>query len=285
MASVTDRRPGVVTRTSAFFFRHRHVRLGLTLGLPTLWFLVIYIGALAILFVSAFWSLDVFTGEIVHSWTLKNFQTLLDDPVYRVITLRTVGLAAAVTLSDIVLAFPLAYYAARLASNRARNAVLVAVVIPLVGELPRAGVRVEADPHPDGVPELVHREGRHQPAARQLELGDLAHLRVPVAAVHDAADLRRARAGPELLPRGVRRPRGEGMAHVPPRGRPDDHPRHRGGFDLLVLAHARRLHRAEPRREHEVHRQRDLRQRGRREQHPLRCGVSRSCPWRSWRSI
>jgi putative spermidine/putrescine transport system permease protein len=92
---------------------------------------VIYIGALAILFVSAFWSLDVFTGEIVHTWTLKNFQTLLQDPVYRVITIRTVGLAAAVTLTDIVLAFPLAYYAARLASNRVRNAVLVAVVIPL----------------------------------------------------------------------------------------------------------------------------------------------------------
>jgi putative spermidine/putrescine transport system permease protein len=131
VASVTERRPGAVTRMSAFFFRHRHARLALTLGLPMLWFLVIYIGALAILFVSAFWSLDVFTSEIVHSWTLKNFQTLLDNPVYRQITLRTVGLATAVTLTDIVLAFPLAYFAARLASNRARNAVLVAVVIPL----------------------------------------------------------------------------------------------------------------------------------------------------------
>ena len=131
MASVSEGRPGAVTRTSAFFFRHPHARLGLTLGLPILWFLVIYIGALAILFVSAFWSLDTFTGEIVHSWSLTNFQTLLENPVYRVITIRTVGLATAVTLTDIVLAFPLAYFAARLASNRMRNAVLVAVVIPL----------------------------------------------------------------------------------------------------------------------------------------------------------
>jgi putative spermidine/putrescine transport system permease protein len=131
VASVSEGRPGAVTRTSAFFFRHPRARLGLTLGLPILWFLVIYFGALAILFVSAFWSLDTFTGEIVHSWSLTNFQTLLENPVYRVITIRTVGIATAVTLTDIVLAFPLAYFAARLASSRMRNAVLVAVVIPL----------------------------------------------------------------------------------------------------------------------------------------------------------
>ena len=285
MASVTDRRPGVVTRTSAFFFRHRHVRLGLTLGLPTLWFLVIYIGALAILFVSAFWSLDVFTGEIVHAWTLKNFQTLLEDPVYRVITLRTVGLAAAVTVSDIVLAFPLAYYAARLASNRARNAVLVAVVIPLWANYLVRVFAWKLILTPTGFLNWFTEK-----VGISLQLGNsnwaiwltFVYLWLPFTMLPIYGALERV---PNSLPRGVRRPRGEGMAHVPPRGRPDDHPRHRGGFDLLVLAHARRLHRAEPRREHEVHRQRDLRQRGRREQHPLRCGVSRSCPWRSWRSI
>lgn len=131
MADVSERRTGAVTRASAFFFRHPKGRLGLTLGAPMLWFLVIYIGALVVLLVSAFWSLDTFSGEIVRTWSLTNFQTLLENPVYRVITLRTVGLATAVTLTDIVLAFPLAYFAARLASNRARNAVLVAVVIPL----------------------------------------------------------------------------------------------------------------------------------------------------------
>ena len=83
------------------------------------------------LFLSAFWSVDVFTGETVHNWGLQNFQTLLNGDVYRTITLRTVGLAAAVTLTDVVLAFPLAYYAARLATPRRRNAILVAVIIPL----------------------------------------------------------------------------------------------------------------------------------------------------------
>lgn len=131
MASVTQRRPGAMTRASAFFFRHRGARLGLTLGAPMLWFLVIYIGSLAVMFVSAFWSKDVFSGVIVRSWSFTNFQTLLDAPVYRTIVLRTLRLAGMVTITDIVLAFPLAYFAARLASNRVRNALLVAVVIPL----------------------------------------------------------------------------------------------------------------------------------------------------------
>jgi putative spermidine/putrescine transport system permease protein len=118
-------------RVSRFFFRHPHGRLGLLLGGPLAWFLLVYIGSLVVLFLSAFWSVDVFTGETVHNWGLQNFQTLLDGEVYRTITLRTVGLAAAVTLTDIVLAFPLAYYAARLATPRRRNAILVAVIIPL----------------------------------------------------------------------------------------------------------------------------------------------------------
>ncbi len=106
-------------------------RLGLLLGGPLAWFLLVYIGSLVVLFLSAFWSVDVFTGETVHNWGLQNFQTLLNGDVYRTITLRTVGMAAAVTLTDIVLAFPLAYYAARLATPRRRNAILVAVIIPL----------------------------------------------------------------------------------------------------------------------------------------------------------
>lgn len=133
MASVTAERThgSAAMRVSRFFFRHPHGRLGLLLGGPLAWFLLVYIGSLVVLFLSAFWSVDVFTSETVHNWGLQNFQTLLDNDVYRTITLRTVGLAAAVTLTDIVLAFPLAYYAARLATPRRRNAILVAVIIPL----------------------------------------------------------------------------------------------------------------------------------------------------------
>jgi putative spermidine/putrescine transport system permease protein len=116
---------------SAFLFRHRGAKLGLSLGAPISWFLVVYLGSLAFLLANAFWSLDVLTSQIVRSFSLDNFQTLLREPVYRTITIRTAGIAAAVTLTDIVLSFPLAYYAARLATPRMRNAVLIAVVLPL----------------------------------------------------------------------------------------------------------------------------------------------------------
>ncbi|HET7237186.1 MAG TPA: ABC transporter permease [Actinomycetota bacterium] len=122
---------GAIHRTSAFLFRHPRAKLSLSLGGPLAWFLVIYIGSLAVLFVTAFWYLDVFTSEIVHEFTLQNFQTLLENDVYRTITLRTVGIAAAVAVADVLLSFPLAYYAARLATPRMRNALLVAVVLPL----------------------------------------------------------------------------------------------------------------------------------------------------------
>jgi putative spermidine/putrescine transport system permease protein len=133
VSAVTTGRPGtsVVRRVSTFLHRHGGTRLGLLLGGPLLWFIGIYIGSLVILFLSGFWRLDVFTSEVVKDWGLQNFQTLLHDPVYRTITIRTVALALAVTVADVILAFPLAYYAARLATPRVRNAILVAVVIPL----------------------------------------------------------------------------------------------------------------------------------------------------------
>jgi putative spermidine/putrescine transport system permease protein len=92
---------------------------------------VVYLGSLGILLLSSLWRLDVFTGEIVPDWGFTNFQTIAEGDVYRTIVLRTVGVAAAVTVTDIVLAFPLAYYAARMASPRMRNALLIAVVLPL----------------------------------------------------------------------------------------------------------------------------------------------------------
>ena len=98
MASVTEASDGgAVRRLSTRLYRHPLGRLSLTLGPPLAWMIVIYLGSLAILLLSSFWRLDVFTGEIVHDWSLVNFQTLLDGEVYRTITLRTVGIALAVT--------------------------------------------------------------------------------------------------------------------------------------------------------------------------------------------
>jgi putative spermidine/putrescine transport system permease protein len=123
--------PQLRVRLSAAAFRRGWLRAVLLLGAPGAWFVLIYLLALVILFVSAFWSVDSFTGKLVHSWTLDNFKTLINDPTYRKIALRTIGIAAAVTVTDALLAFPFAYYAARLAPTRLRAALFVAVLLPL----------------------------------------------------------------------------------------------------------------------------------------------------------
>ena len=90
---------------------------------PLGWMLLIYIAALVVLFLSAFWKVDPFTGQVVHDWGLQNFKTIFQSSTYREIALRTVGIAAAVTVTDAILAFPFAYFAARLASRRLESSV------------------------------------------------------------------------------------------------------------------------------------------------------------------
>jgi len=118
-------------RASGALHRRPVLRGGLLLAPPTAWFLVLYVGALVALFVSAFWQIDDFTGATVHAWTFDNFHTLLSDPVYRTVALRTIKIAAAVTVTDALLALPFAYYAARIASRRTSSILFVAVLLPL----------------------------------------------------------------------------------------------------------------------------------------------------------
>jgi len=80
-------------RVSAALFRRPWLRAGLLLSPPGAWFVLIYLAALFLLFLSALWSVDSFSGKIVHSWTLSNFETLINTPVYRTIALRTIGIA------------------------------------------------------------------------------------------------------------------------------------------------------------------------------------------------
>jgi putative spermidine/putrescine transport system permease protein len=92
---------------------------------------LVYLLALVVLFVSAFWGVDDFTGKLVRTWSLDNFRTLVEEPTYRTIALRTIGIAAAVTLTDAILAIPFAFFAARLASPRLRGVLFVLVLVPL----------------------------------------------------------------------------------------------------------------------------------------------------------
>jgi putative spermidine/putrescine transport system permease protein len=118
-------------RASAALFRHPRGKLALLLGPPLGWMFVVYLASLALLLVTSFWRLDVLTSQIVHEWGLQNYQTLVQQPVYRTIVVRTVGMAAAVTVTDLILAFPISYYMARLATSRMRSLLLLAVVMPL----------------------------------------------------------------------------------------------------------------------------------------------------------
>jgi putative spermidine/putrescine transport system permease protein len=119
------------TRVSAILFRRPRLRVALLLSAPGAWFVLIYLTALLLLFISALWSVEPFSGKLVHSWTLENFETLVNVPVYRTIALRTIGIAAAVTVTDAVLALPFAFFAVRIAPKRLQAALFVAVLIPL----------------------------------------------------------------------------------------------------------------------------------------------------------
>jgi putative spermidine/putrescine transport system permease protein len=118
-------------RLATFLYRHSRLQLGLLLTPPLGWLVLAYLGSLAVLFAAAFWSVDSFSGDLVRHPTLLNFRVLAETPVYRQITGRTVGIAAAVTLADALLAFPIAFYMAKVASGRTRGLLLVAILMPL----------------------------------------------------------------------------------------------------------------------------------------------------------
>ncbi len=122
---------GAVRRLSAQLWRRPGISAGLLLSPPLGWFVLIYLAALAALFVSAFWATDSFTGEIDRTWSLDNFRTILDSETYRLIAFRTIFMAAAVTITDVVLAFPFAYYMVRLATPGQRIALFTLVLVPL----------------------------------------------------------------------------------------------------------------------------------------------------------
>ena len=125
------RRPSLSRRLSGVLHRHPVLRLTLLLAAPMLVLVVVYLGALGVLLVSAFWTTDDFTGEVVHEATLDNFRSILTTEVYRTVTLRSIGVAAAVTVICAVLAFPMALFMSKVASPRSRRVLVVLLLTPL----------------------------------------------------------------------------------------------------------------------------------------------------------
>jgi putative spermidine/putrescine transport system permease protein len=121
---------GLPDRLTALFWRHPRLLLALLLAPPLLWLGVVYLGSLFTLLVQSFYSIDQFSGLIVHEVTLRSYAELFRAANLDII-LRTVSMAAAVTLGCAVIAFPIAYYAARFARGRWKAAFYLGVMLPL----------------------------------------------------------------------------------------------------------------------------------------------------------
>ncbi len=123
-------RPSLAANLSDTFWRRPRLLLILLLAPPLLWLGVIYIGALVALLAQSFFSIDEFSGLISYEFTLKTYAELFRPSNFDII-LRTTLMAAAVTVASAIIAFPIAYYAARYARGRMKAFFYLGVMLPL----------------------------------------------------------------------------------------------------------------------------------------------------------
>jgi putative spermidine/putrescine transport system permease protein len=122
---------GAWSRIGAALWRRPWARATLLLTPPLAWFVVVYIAALVVLLITAFWETNSFTGNLEHIWNLHNFVQIFTIPAYLQDIGRTVGMAAGVTVVDGLIAFPFAYFMAWVATRRTRTILYVAILLPL----------------------------------------------------------------------------------------------------------------------------------------------------------
>jgi putative spermidine/putrescine transport system permease protein len=117
-------------RASAFLHRHNGIRVAGLAALPLMWLGLIYLVALLALFVTAFWQVG-FGVTVTRDWNVDNFTKLFQQDVYRTVVIRTVVIAAFVTVIDAALALPIAFYMAKVARPFVAKALVVALLMPL----------------------------------------------------------------------------------------------------------------------------------------------------------
>jgi putative spermidine/putrescine transport system permease protein len=120
----------MLSRVSSYFYQRPRLVLLVLLGPPLVYMLIVYLGSLFSLLINSFYSLEEFTGLVVREFTLQTYGQLF-EPAHLEIFSRTAIMAAAVTVVDALLAFPLAYYIAKFASPRLKTWLIIAVTIPL----------------------------------------------------------------------------------------------------------------------------------------------------------
>ena len=121
----------MLQKLSNAMHRSSRLRLASLLAAPLLWLVVAYLGALAALFLTAFWTIDSFTGNVIQQFNLGNFQDVLTDIAYRNVVLRTVGVAVLVTIICAVFAIPMAFYMAKIAKPKSQRVLVALVMTPL----------------------------------------------------------------------------------------------------------------------------------------------------------
>ena len=131
VARSAARPPSFRRRLSGALYRRPRIALAGLLAAPLGWLVVAYLGSLALFLVSSFWSVDSFSGNLVREPTLKNYVEVATEPIYRTIAVRTILMATLVSLTTVALAFPIAFYMARVASPRVRGALTVSIMLPL----------------------------------------------------------------------------------------------------------------------------------------------------------
>lgn len=132
MTATTNATPvSLARRASVYLYQKTKVGLALLLTPPVFWLVMVYVASLAALLLTAFWTVDSFTGNIQQQWNIDNFVKLVSDATYLAVTFRTVSVAVLVTAIDIAIALPLAFYMAKVASPRLQRFLVISITLPL----------------------------------------------------------------------------------------------------------------------------------------------------------
>ena len=118
-------------RLADLFHGRPRLQIGTLLSGPIAWLVIGYLGSLVVLLIASFWSVNAISGELIKGFTFDNYKELLDQSVYKDVAVRTVGIATAATVTDALLAFPIAFYMAKVASPRVKGLLVVAILMPL----------------------------------------------------------------------------------------------------------------------------------------------------------
>lgn len=114
-----------------FWYRHPKLQLAGLLSAPMAWLVVVYLGSLFALFLTAFWQVDDFTSQVERTFTLKNFQEVFSNPAYYGTVFRTVAIALLTTLICMIIAIPLAFFMARVVKPRYQAVMIAMILTPL----------------------------------------------------------------------------------------------------------------------------------------------------------